>query len=104
MSIHDLVLQKARDKIFFTRHALDQMNKPERLISPSEVQSVIFEGEIIEDYPEDSRGHSCLMAGFGMAKRPVHVVCAPQDDYLAVITTYLPSEEEWIPPDFKKRR
>lgn len=100
----NVILESARKKIFFTRHALDQMNKPERFISPAEVQSVIFEGEIIEDYPEDSRGPSCLMAGFGIAKRLVHVVCSPKDDYLAVITAYLPNEEGWLPPDFKKRR
>ena len=32
---------------------------------------------MVEDYPDDSRGHSCLMLGFGKGGRPIHVVCAP---------------------------
>lgn len=34
----------------------------------SEVRAVILEGEVIEDYPEDARGHSCLMIGQGSSK------------------------------------
>jgi len=43
-------------------HALYQMNLPERMITKEEV---ILNGEIIEDYPDDIRGHSCLMMDFG---------------------------------------
>ncbi len=32
----------------------------------------------------------------------IHVVCAPREDYLAIITAYLPEAEEWS-DDFKKR-
>jgi len=56
---------------------------------------VLDKGEIIEDYPEDPRGHSCLLLGKGTFERPVHVLCAPKDEYLAIITAYLPDEEEW---------
>ena len=37
------------------------------------------------------------------AKRWVHVLCAPKDEYLALVTAYLPDEEEWG-PDMKTRR
>lgn len=60
-------------------------------------------GEVVEDYPKDVRGHSCLLLGFGYESRPVHVVCSPKDDYLAIITAYLPEQAEWS-PDFKRRR
>lgn len=103
MSIRDDVVRTGRRKILFTHHALDQMNKPERLISPKEVESIIFEGEIIEDYPSDSRGHSCLMLGWGEGGRAIHIVCAPQDEYLSIITAYIPNRAGWD-PDFKKRR
>lgn len=53
-------------------------------------------GEIIEDYPEDARGHSCLLLGRGNAGRPLHVVCAPKAGYLAVITAYVPEAAEWM--------
>jgi hypothetical protein len=98
-----LVVESASKRILYLSHAVNQMNVPARMISTSEVRKVVFDGEIIEDYPEDRRGHSCLMLGFGESGRPVHVVCAPKDDYLAVITAYLPSPEQWH-SDWRTRR
>lgn len=90
------IRQKAENKILFLPHAISQMNLPQRLISPQEVHKVIFEGEIIEDYPEDTRGHSCLMSNFiEESNRMVHVVCAPKDEYLAIISAYIPSPAKW---------
>jgi hypothetical protein len=51
---------------------------------------------VIEDYPEDPRGHSCLILGLGYNDRPIHIVCAPKEDYLAVITAYVPDPSEWL--------
>ncbi len=73
------------------------------MISKDEVRDVIFNGEIIENYPEDKRGHSCLMFAISSKNRPVHVVCAPKEEYLAIITAYIPSLEKWE-EDFKIRR
>ncbi|MCD6472913.1 DUF4258 domain-containing protein [Candidatus Aerophobetes bacterium] len=49
------------------------MNTEEELISKDEIRQVIFEGEIVEDYPEDKRGHSCLMFTYTSVGRPVHL-------------------------------
>ncbi|MFH0965194.1 MAG: DUF4258 domain-containing protein [Planctomycetota bacterium] len=89
--------------MLFLPHALRQMLRPHRMISRLEVRQVISQGEVIEDYPEDPRGHSCLMLGLGDARRALHVVCAPKEDYLAIITAYLPDEHEWS-RDFRVRR
>jgi len=78
------------------------MSRPDRLITTSEIRDVVEHGEVIEDYPEDVRGHSCLMLGFGEANRAVHVVCSPKDEYLAIITAYLPDAGEWS-DDFRAR-
>jgi len=99
----DLVREKAAIKLLFLPHAVSQMNRPERMITPSEVRNTVLEGEMIEDYPEDVRGHSCLISGTGERSRPIHVVCAPKDDYLAIITTYIPDEKFWS-DDFRTRR
>ncbi len=93
----------ARQRILYLPHAIRQMSRPERLITPAEVRNVIYIGEIIEDYPEDSRGHSCLMLGEGEDSRPIHVVCSPKEEYLAIITAYVPSEGEWE-LDFRLRK
>ena len=58
--------------------------------------------ELIEDYPHDPRGHSCLILGKGLGDRAIHVVCAPKEDYIAIITAYIPDSNEWS-ADFKKR-
>jgi hypothetical protein len=65
------------------------------MISPAEVRGVISTGEVIEDYPEDPRSHSCLLLGHGIDNRPLHVVCAPKAEYLAIITAYLPNSDQW---------
>ena len=72
------------------------------MISTSEVRAVINNGEVIEDYPEDPRGHSCLVLGSGDESRPIHVVCSAKDDFLAIITAYLPNPKEWS-NDFRVR-
>ncbi len=79
------------------------MTLHERMVSSQEVTQVIFSGEMIEDYPEDKRGHSCLILGHAENKRPLHVVCSPKRDYLAVITAYEPSSKLWK-SDFKTRK
>lgn len=107
MDNQDNLLQRIREaaneRILFLPHALRQMNRPERMISTREIRQVIERGEIIENYPEDTRGHSCLLLGRGEANRPIHVVCAAKEDYLAIITAYIPGESEWA-SDYKSRR
>jgi hypothetical protein len=82
-------------RLLFLPHAIQQMTRPERMIGRQEVRCVVEHGQVIEDYPNDARGHSCLVFGFGADGRPVHVVCAPKNEYLAVITAYLPTPNEW---------
>ena len=65
------------------------------MISTMEIRRVIDEGQIIEDYPDDVRGPSCLILGKGDADRPLHVVCTPKEDYLVIITAYIPTVENW---------
>ena len=102
MDILSEVRARAQVRVLFLPHGLRQMLRPDRMIRRAEVRRVIAEGELIEDYPEDARGHSCLLLGFGNEGRPIHVVCSAKEDYLAVITAYLPDEEEWS-GDFKVR-
>ena len=71
------------------------MSRPNRMITTTEVRDVIEHGEVIEDYPLDIRGHSCLLLKFVSHGRPLHVVCAPKPDYLAIITAYIPNHEDW---------
>lgn len=94
-SLLDKIRDKASKRILFSQHALRQMSRPDRMISTTEIRMVLDIAEVIEDYPEDPRGHSSLLLGKGTSDRPIHVLCATKDEYLAIITAYLPDEEEW---------
>ncbi len=78
MTIVEAAREAARKKLLFLSHAVRQMTRPERMITPQEVERVVMTGELVEDYPHDSRGHSCLLLGLGDMGRAIHVVCAPK--------------------------
>lgn len=59
--------------------------------------------EIIEDYPEDPRGHSHLLLVRLDAAKPLHVCCAVYEDQLIIITVYRPNEALWT-PDWRTRK
>jgi len=99
----DEVKKAAEKKVIYTEHALDEMNAEEELISKDEIRQVIFEGEIVEDYPKDKRGHSCLMFTYTSAARPVHIICSLQEEYLGIFTAYIPTLNKWE-NDFRTRR
>lgn len=100
--IIDDVRASAAKQVLFLPHAIRQMTRTDRMISTSRVIGTVSGGELIEDYPDDSRGHSCLILGTGSG-RPVHVVCSPKADYLAIITAYEPNPTLWS-ADFRTRK
>ena len=97
------IKEASKRRILFLPHAIRQMSRPDRMIGTGVVRRIIAQGEVVEDYPEDIRGHSCLMMGFDEEGKPVHILCAPRDGYLAIITAYRPSRLEWD-KDFKTRK
>ncbi|ABL65454.1 DUF4258 domain-containing protein [Chlorobium phaeobacteroides] len=97
------VKKSAAKRIIYLPHAVRQMSRPDRIILVAEVRNVVERGELVEDYPEDVRGHSCLLLGYKLDDTPIHVVCSPKGDYLAIITAYIPNPEEWE-CDYKRRR
>ena len=84
-----------------SRHAVDQSIL--RQISVQELREAIASGEIIEDYPEDKYGASCLILGFTRTGRPLHIQCSyPSRPLVKIITLYEPDPANWI--DFRVRR
>jgi len=66
-------------------------------ISMAELEEAIGnQAEIIEDYPDDKYGPSCLVLGFTQAGRPLHVLCSyPSRPVLKIITLYEPDPNLW---------
>ncbi len=79
----------------FSRHALDQSIL--RDINVFEVEEAVMSNcEIIEDYPEDKYGPSCLILGFTKQDRPLHILMSyPTRPVLKIITIYEPSPTAW---------
>jgi len=93
------MLREIRRKIIngefeLSKHAVDQSIL--RNIRIKEIREMINNGEIIEDYPDDKYGASCLICGFTMVNRPLHLHCSyPSRPILKIITLYQPTEERW---------
>ena len=98
-------MDEVRDKIFtdqfeLSKHAVDQSIT--RRIGMQELRDAVAAGEVIEDYPNDKYGPSCLVFGTTSAGRPLHVQCTyPSRTPVRMITLYEPAPDRWI--DFKRR-
>ena len=85
----------------FSKHAVDQTLL--RGIRVQDVRDAIANGQVIEDYPDDKYGPSCLILGFTKALRPLHIQCSyPSRHKLKIVTLYEPDPDLWI--DSKTRR
>ena len=83
------------DQYRLTIHA--EKEREEDNLTLKEVEECFENGkmELIEDYPDDARGHSFLMFGFTDQNQPVHFVCAIHDGELVMITLYKPDPAKW---------
>ena len=85
--------QAARGEYELSLHADD-----ERLadaLTIAELEEALRSAELLEDYPNDPRGHSCLVLGY-VKQRPVHVVCGlTKQGRVIVITVYRPAPPKW---------
>jgi hypothetical protein len=77
-------------------HALQRIN--ERGILPSEIKEALLECSVVEDYPDDKRGHSCLLWGKTREGNDLHLVCGLTDETVWVITIYEPDMGKWETP------
>lgn len=100
------MLDDIKKKVFngdyrLTLHAFERC--VERNISPEELKDVIMSGEIIENYPEDKYGPSCLIYGTTKSGKILHVQCSIEPVW--IITVYEPTvkPDEWD-ETFKRRR
>jgi hypothetical protein len=100
-AIKEIQAKFFRDEFEFSRHAVDRMLL--RDISVTETREAFDSGEIIEDYPDDKYGPSCLIFGMTAKQRPLHIQCShPTRPLLKVITVYEPDPAEWI--EFRERK
>ncbi|MDZ4341469.1 MAG: DUF4258 domain-containing protein [Candidatus Binatia bacterium] len=74
-----------------------------RRIRAQDIEEAVRVGAVIEDYPDDLRGASCLILGM-VGRRPLHVVCGCLDaEEILIVTAYEPDPREWE-NDWKTRK
>jgi len=99
--IREIHLRLKKRTVRHTFHALKEEMR-EGLTAREVEDALLKRFELIEDYPDDPRGHSCLVLTWAKEK-PLHVVCALHEELLIIVTVYSPSREEWE-MDYRARR
>jgi len=103
MAILDDIKRKIATRQYeYSKHAVDQAIM--RGISVAELEEALLNrSAVIEDYPEDKYGPTCLILGFTVAGRPLHVQCSyPSRPLIKIITVYEPDQDIWM--DFRIRK
>jgi hypothetical protein len=100
--VDDIRARIAARQYEFTKHAVDQTII--RDISVAEMEEAISNrSEVIEDYPDDKYGPSCLMLEFTKAGRPLHIQSSyPTRALVKIVTVYEPTPDLWV--DFRIRK
>jgi len=100
--IQEIRVKIKRRQYEFSKHAVDQSIIRDINVADME-DAVAGQCEIIEDYPEDKYGPSCLILGYTKAGWPLHIQCSyPSRPLVKIITLYQPDPVLWI--DFRVRR
>jgi len=99
--IEEIRTKVAAGQFEFSQQAVDQSIV--RRISVAEIREAFSCAEVIEDYPDDKYGPSCLLLGFAKSGRALHLqVTYPSRPTLKLITVYEPDPAGWI--DFRSRK
>jgi hypothetical protein len=99
----EVIIEAIRNhRVRITDHA-DEEAEADKL-SFDEIYFSVFQGEIIEDYPDDTPYPSCLIYGDTFSGDPVHSVWAYniENQWTVLITVYRPDPKRWI--DWRERK
>jgi hypothetical protein len=101
MDIHEIRQLIRQGAYEFSMHA--QQERLAEDLDVTEVEEAITQGEILESYPHDPRGESCLMLGYAGIKA-IHAVLGwakvrgEEKRILRIITVYIPQSPKWSDP------
>lgn len=94
--IIDEIKEKVRHNRYeYTIHA--EIERKADDLTFYQIEEAILAGEILEQYPDDGRGESCLLIGFS-GNIPIHIICGKRGEKITVITVYVPKPPKFIDP------
>lgn len=82
-----------QDRVIISKHALERCRQ--RGIKQKDIKNCIFSGEIIEQYPEDFPFPSCLIFGYAIDDKIIHVVASDEGTASRIITAYIPDTNKF---------
>ena len=101
MTINDIKQRLIEGSYEFSIHA--QQERLEDDLDITEIEAAIMDGVMLENYPDDPRGESCLLLGY-IKKSPLHIVVGwstrkfRDKKGVRVITVYVPQPRKWQTP------
>mgnify|MGYP003306612288 FL=1 len=101
IDIEDLRKINRAENIIITEHA--RIRLIERQITVNDIITCIETGEIIKQYEDDKPFSSCLILGMSIGNKFIHVVVSTDNDFIYLITAYIPNKEQWE-DDLKTRK
>ena len=90
-----------QNRIIISVHAQERLRQ--RGIKQKDIKNCIMTGEIIEQYPEDFPFQSCLIFGYTIDNKIMHVVASDEGTVSRIITAYFPNKEKFE-DDLKTRK
>lgn len=101
------MLERLRELIKAGRYRVTLHAEQEReadQILTSEIEEAFTDPQcvILEDYPEDLRGHSALVLGFTKKREPLHGVWSIHEKTAILVTIYRPDPRLWT--NWRKRK
>lgn len=90
-----------KGQIRWTNHVL--LRLIQRNIKQEDIENVLLNGEILEEYENDYPYPSYLVYGISLDNEVLHVVCGMNEVDLWIITAYYPDNINWE-NDLKTRR
>jgi len=95
-----MIIQEIKEKVRnnhydYTLHA--EIERKADDLTFYQIEAAILAGDILEQYPDDGRGESCLIAEFS-ENIPIHVVCGKRGEKVVIITAYVPKPPKFVDP------
>lgn len=85
-----------------TLHAEQERDADQITIDEIEQAYSDAASEMVEDYPDDPRGHSALVLAFTGSEEPLHAVWSIHENTAILITIYRPDSKLWT--NWRKRK
>jgi hypothetical protein len=101
----DIISEFFRDGLFLiTKHGYQELDHDHITIENLRHAIGADETEIIENYPGEPQGESCLIIGWCSPDFPIHVCLGMSSSKPEIITVYQPKSTKFYPPEYRKRR